>query len=287
MTQTLILSAIDNLGWPEIRIWAESLRNSGYYGHIAVVVYRTNGVDTELLVTKCHEYGILLHQANYSLAYQSIDALHKKYNEYPSLVCRDRFFEYWNLCTSLDTTYDWVLSTDARDVIFQKDPNEFLKSGFFGADIIASCEDQFYNNESWGKSDFKKAYGDTIYKLVGDKLILNAGVIAVRGHFAADFFITLYSMCDSSNTSAGDQAAYNLLLNTSLKDKVYVTPHQLDWACQIGTTLDPLKPHLTITHPPSFDSSGVVKNYMGHPYHIVHQWDRNPTLKKIILNRYI
>ncbi len=281
----LIISSIDNLGWPEIRIWAESLRASGYEDHIAIVVYRTNGVDTNLLKNKADEYGIYLHMADYSIIHPP-HKMHEKLNEYPSLVCRDRFLEYWNFCRCVDTDYKWVLSTDARDVIFQKNPNNFLNQLFDGEEILASCEDQIYNNESWGESDFKKAYGNFIYQIVGDKLILNAGVMAVRGEIAADFFLNIYSLCDSSNTSAGDQAAYNLLLNTSFKDRIRIISHDYNWACQIGTTLDPHKPHLTITNPPTFDSSGIVKNYIGESYHIVHQWDRNPTLKKIIMERY-
>jgi hypothetical protein len=280
----LVLTAIDNLGWPEIRIWAESLRGSGYAGDIAIMVYRTDNVDVDLLTTKCEEHNIKL-----VLCTHDINGNEINHHEHPygsSLVCRNRFFHYWQYLTQKDTPSPiWVISTDARDVVFQDNPIHYIDC-LDGETILASSEGQKYKDEEWNKSDLIKAFGPFVYQQFEDVVVCNAGVMAIDGAHAADMFLHIYLMSCRTNTSAGDQAAYNLLLDSKL---AFVATHNMDWACQIGTTLDPHKPHLMKTlqeELPYFDENGIVYNYEDMPYYIVHQYDRNPELKRLVEKRY-
>ena len=61
------------------------------------------------------------------------------------------------------------------------------------------------------------------------------------------------------------------------------------WACQLGTTMDPNKidafrPHLLETEPKV--RNGLVFTNKDIKYHIVHQYDRIPSLKKYIDEKY-
>lgn len=289
MLKDLVITSIDNYGWNEIKIWARSLRESGYDGDAVVLCYRT---PDESLYTHFEKYNISAYQIDFN--YDCYPINHKEQPQHKSMVCRNRFFHMWWFLTNSTEKYRWVISTDARDVVFQRNPCEWLNftdPALSDSDIVASSEAQFYKNEPWNAEDQSNTFGPIVFKLLMEnKIVRNAGVITVRGDKAANLFLNIYFTSKHHTGAAGDQAAYNLLLSTLLSDVTWTTTHESYYACQIGTTIDPHKPfhkETAIESLPYYDElTGLVYTSNSRLFTIVHQWDRDPKLKSLIEMRY-
>jgi hypothetical protein len=57
----LIIGAADNYEWQHVRIWATSIKQSGFEGDVVLLAYRV----TEELVRKCQELGIYVVQVDH------------------------------------------------------------------------------------------------------------------------------------------------------------------------------------------------------------------------------
>jgi len=91
--------------------------------------------------------------------------------------------------------------------------------------------------------------------------------------------------------SQPDQAALNILIHTHpFLNEVLFANQEDKWCCQLGTTLDPkIKEKYTPFHLepiPTYDNNGNVYNSKNELFYLVHQYDRVPELKNLILNKF-
>lgn len=274
----LVIGSGYNLNWNQIAVWAKSLRASGYTDD-AILVYfgnPTEDVKTELA------------KLNISIAYFADLPLNQN-------ICVIRFGAYARLLMTAPKQYDWVLATDISDVVFQKNPMDFLsKTSFNNIDHVASSENLVYGNEPWGQQNLVLSFGNELYEFMMHNTIFNAGVIAARHNRMSDLSELIWQTCQGRQQhvfggGGPDQAAYNFLLNLpTINRKTHLGLHDEPWACQCGTNLDPRKTDL-IQHlqepAPKFDGENVVTS-SGIQYHIVHQYNRVPELKEYFERKY-
>lgn len=287
----LVVTSLDRFGWKELEVWARSLRASGYNGDALAIVYRFTDPQ---LVEQANKYNINLIHAE--LGYDSNPINHQEQPQHASMVCRNRFFHLWWYLQDKTNIYRWVVSTDARDVVFQDNPHRKLDTyqSYYDDEnvwVLASSEGQVYEKEPWNAEDQSNTFGPIVWNLLmKNQLVKNAGVMTIKGSRAADVFLNIYFMSKHYSGAAGDQAAYNLLLASTLKNHV-VTLHFNDaWVCQCGTILDPTKP----SHQSTFMETGVPRmqfdgtfiTHDGRPFTIVHQYDRVPEAKQLIERKY-
>lgn len=284
----LVMTSIDRFGWDEVKVWATSLRKTGYTGDIVAIVYRHSDAR---LVTESQKLDITLMEATVGWDGRPID--HSEQPRHPSMVCRNRFFHMWWYLQDKKDMYRWIISTDVRDVIFQRNPSIHLDSLEIESHIkiLASSEGQIYKEEPWNAEDQSNAFGPVVWSLtMSNHKVVNAGVMTVRGSDAADIYLNIYFTSKHHPDAAADQAAYNLLTETSLKDVTMVLKHDTAWACQCGTVLDPSKPFHKQTFKeelPKFTNDGLFVTTNGTPFTIVHQYDRIPGVKEIIERKYL
>lgn len=281
--KNLVIGSAHSLTWEQCRVWAKSLRASGYTGDAFLVYFGDVPPDLQ----------------------QNLSPLNITIVPFVSLqqtqnVCVARFAAYNAVLHHSPLKYDWVTATDVTDVVFQKNPDDFINNldkhpiGGLNYIHIASSENLTYEQEAWGKNNLILSFGHDHYESMQNNTIFNAGVISAQQFRMEDICDLIFQMCVGRPqfTPGGggpDQAAYNVLLGKpSLNYRTFYTYHDNDWACQCGTTMDPNKPQYQAMSDgplPKFNGDAVV-NSKGDIYHIVHQYNRVPELKEYFERKY-
>lgn len=292
MGKNLVIGNASGYTWDKVKYWVNSLKKTDYDGDIALCVSDVNAetiqkFNSEGILT--FAYGIKNEDGSYSLP---------KDGTAPHVV---RFFYMWLVLNKL-SDYDFVVSTDVRDVIFQKNPVVELPPE---KKLVVSSEGMWYKDEPWGNRNILEAYGPFFQNLLGEKDIYNVGVVAGRYEHVKNLFLNIFLMSINRPIPVVDQASYNMIhhMMTS-KDELLIDPPA--WAIQLGTTpkavlegtsgdLAYLVKNGTISSddyqksyhgPLVFDYGGKVTNNKSEEFAIVHQWDRVPELNDAVKVMY-
>jgi hypothetical protein len=194
-----------------------------------------------------------------------------------------RFLSIYNYLFNHSKQYEYVVTTDVKDVYFQTNPFEYL----IGCKLVIASEGLKYKNEPWGNENLYQAYGRYVYEQFKDNEIFNVGTFGGKSEYVKDMVFHIFTNGINRPIPIVDQAVFNVLINTQpFKDIVTKTN---DWAAELGTIMDPLKieefrPNLLFAEP-SFEN-GLVKDSAGNIFPIVHQYDRVPVLKKFVQEKY-
>jgi len=213
-------------------------------------------------------------------------------------ICVVRFFVYYSYLRQNSNKYRAVIATDVTDVVFQRNPSEFIDKqisdeGIYES-IILSGENIKYNDELWGRNNLNLSFGSIALDRLKNLEIVNCGVLAGTQELMEDLFINIHIACEGKpqhiqGGGGPDQAALNYIMNLLPYRKVRkIMNHDAGWACQVGTTADPNKvyDHVNINPNPMIDGDVVVTS-QGDPYYIVHQYNRNSLWKDRILTKYV
>ena len=179
--------------------------------------------------------------------------------------------------------YEYVVTTDVKDVYFQADPFKFLVD----RKLVVASEGLKYKDEPWGNENLHQAYGPYVYEKFKDNEIFNVGTFGGKSEYVKDMVFHIFTNGINRPISICDQAVFNVLINTQpFKDIVTETD---SWAAELGTIMDPSKieqfrPNLIFSEPVFED--GLLKDCTGFTYPIVHQYDRVPVLKKFVQEKY-
>ncbi|MEX0595121.1 MAG: hypothetical protein WD512_01385 [Candidatus Paceibacterota bacterium] len=225
----------------------------------------------------------------------------------------DRFFDVSDFLKTFDEEVRYVISTDVRDVIFQRNPSEWLEENMGDAEVVVSGEGFKYEDEPWSRNNMITAFGSEQYEFMRDKPIHCAGVIAGTKEGIIRLFDEIWFACQGKppyvpGGGGPDQSAFNIILNTQYDlVRVKYTTNDDTWACQLGTTvpaikagsgdighefakryfsglyLDEVKQKM-LAKEPKLDGKTILNND-GKPYYIIHQYDRIPEWRDTILER--
>ena len=188
--------------------------------------------------------------------------------------------------------YEYVVTTDVKDVYFQTDPFVWLYDylDFDEKTLVAGSESMLYKDEPWGNENLLQTYGPYIHNIFKENEIYNVGTIGGFSEYVKDLVFNIFTNAINRPIPIVDQAVYNVLLQTQpYKDKTYFAKQSEGWACQAGTTVDPSKidkfrPFLLEAEP--FFKDGIVRTSYGETFCIVHQYDRVPEWKKFVQEKY-
>lgn len=272
----LIIGCSTNYTWDTLKYWVKSIKATQFKGKIVLVLMNCDA-DT---LTRLINEGVEI------LAFAQDEEKNLVYNpEHNIPVHVDRFMhihEY--LCLHPDFRY--VITTDVKDVIFQKNPVEWLEKNLGENNCVFSSESITYENEPWGDKNLVETFGPYIYKKFKKNEIFNVGVLA--GKYEAIKALTLNIFVNAINRPIGicDQSTFNFLISQEpyISRNLYSRSED-GWACQLGTTADPSKiekfrPFLLEPSPKMKDGKVVTSDEK--EFTIVHQYDRVPEWKKII-----
>ena len=262
----LVISATTGLSWDDLEVWAVSLAHSGFNGVKAMIVYD----DNQDVISNLRK-----------LDFQVLQ---------PSLqgpVYNRRFLDFHNSVKNSIDNIRYLIATDCRDVYFETDPIAWLETNL-KKPFIASSESIQYKNEAWNYGNMKTSFPD-FYTRMENKCVYNVGVLAGESRYISDICLSIYLMTQASGHSVSDQSSYNFMLSMEpYASSVQIVSSEDGFACQAGTVADPSKiekfrPFLLEPEPKLI--GGVVTTSQGEIYPIVHQYDRVPEWRTVILDK--
>jgi len=279
MKKDLIITTIsDNYVWIDIKNWFYSLKRTGFEGDILILGYNFQSEDHEFLRQ------LRLAGANIILPKNDYRAENTKFFEWHSgkvnpnnankLIHNVRLFHIWQYFTETNSAdkYRRVIFTDGRDIVFQSNPTEWLDINL-NKDILVPSEYVTYENEPWNQNNAMINYGPYIYHyILKNKPACNVGSFACTAEICADFCLIMYLM--ANNIGHADQPAFNILINTLLRDRTQTVDYRDSWALQIGAIINNIHDIAT------FENGIISSRETNQAYCIIHQYDRVPEYKK-------
>lgn len=274
----LIIGASTGYTWDTLKYWVNSINQCGFEG------------DKVLILMNCdRETTMKVANAGFTIIGFEQDAqgnLVYKHEGIPVHV--ERFIHiYEHLCR---TDYRYVITTDVKDVIFQKNPIEFIEENIGDKNLMFASESLRYKDEAWGNQNLLETYGKYIYDKFKDNEIYNVGVLAGTGSAMRDLCINIFTAAINRPIPICDQSTFNFMISQHpYTDTSKYMKSEDGWACQLGTTGDPskieqFKPYL-LEKTPIFEDGKVWTSH-GYEFTIVHQYDRVPEWRKVIEKTY-
>lgn len=262
----IIFGCITKYKPEDIRPYVESIDQSGFKGGKVMLVYDVPQETIDYLKSKGWDlYGSQLQQH----------------------IILQRFRDAYKVLDNyLDETIIW---TDVKDVIFQKDPTEWIVENM-SSEILSFSECITFKDDDWATVNAGTSF-PMEWEWLKEKTSYCAGTIVGVGHALKDLFLEIYrwSMTSSNPQQLGDQAAYNVLINLNhFKENVQFVNQEEGLITQLGTVWvkrnqfgDKL-----LEPKPILNEGGLLTNQNGDVFSIVHQYDRDPQLKQNFLEKY-
>lgn len=276
MEKNLIIGAFTGYNYAQLKPWVESIDESGFVGDKVVIVFETDQETVDKLVSK-----------NFNVILANPDSL----KQIPIHVAR--FFFIYDYLRENWEKYKFVITTDMKDVYFQKNPVEWLENKInaeSGYKIVAGSESLKYKDEPWGNENLMQTYGQHIYEQFKECEIYNVGTLGGQSEYIKDLCFNIFLLAINRPIPIVDQAVFNVLIQTQpFKDITYFAKQKDGWACQAGTTVDPSKIEYfrsnLLEKEPIWENN-KVKTSLGEEFYIVHQYDRVPDWKQFITEKY-
>ena len=254
----LVISAIANYLPEKIKIYVESLNDSGFEGDKIMICYNLPSETIEYLTTKGWEcYGAEL-------------------QGHPHMK---RLIDMWWFLQNDERKWNRIITTDVRDIVWQTNPSNWLFENL-KSEIIVASECIKNEDEPWAHKNIHEGYGPIFWDSIKQNVVANVGVIAGKYQSVKDLLQLVWLVSQAGDTRHfTDQSALNLIINNSLlSNKIQLNS---DFALQVDTlTKDNRFEKKTYSIENEIVMNGEI------PYVLVHQYDRNEELKYLIENKY-
>ena len=286
----LIIGGASNYSWQELKYWINSIKKSGFQGDVVLVA--TN-ISAETITTLTNK-GVILS----IYGEKQPDGSYKAHSNGVPHV--ERFFYIWNFLNSIKEEYRYVIATDTRDVVFNKNPSDWLEMflGLTTNKLVVSPEGLKYKDEPWGNQNLLDTFGPYFHNILKEKMIYNVGTIAGNADYVKDLFLMIFQMSVNRPIPIVDQAVFNFLINYEpYKSDLYRTTNADEWAIQLGTTLEAIQegngdigrickqnPTELVSYQLKYTDKQPDLDNLN--YVIIHQYDRISRLKEKIQKLY-
>jgi hypothetical protein len=270
----VIVGCIAKYNFNDIAAWVNSLASSGFRGRRVIIHL---DVDSNT-IAELERRG-----------FETYDAapLHSVVN--PALkrpvhgaeISVNRFYYIWYFLSQQRSNMPpprYLCTTDVRDVIFQRDPSQWIEQHLGPKRLLVGSESLRFQDEPWGAKTLQDSYGPDVWKALHSKLIYCAGVIAGEFQTVIDLSLQIYLMSPGYRVHFCDQMALNVLLSSrAYQDITCFASLGDNWACHAGALSNReliKRAEADLSYPtPRFDGK-FVRTSSGEIYTIVHQYDR-------------
>ena len=273
MAKDLIIGAYSNYKFDLLKPWINSIKETGFNGDIVLIA-----IDPDpITVDQIEKTGVKVVKVK---------------NRDNMMIHMLRFLYIYNFLKNFGSSYRYVITTDVRDVIFQKNPSEYLQKVFGSKDkgIIAQSEAIKIKDEAWNRDNIITNFGQYFYMDVSENEVYNVGLLSGTTEYIKDLCFHLYQMSSNRRDWVADQAAYNMLLSYKPWSDIAIKTKLSDaWAINAHVTNKPdqmneFGPYLLEKRP--YMKDGIVYNAEGKPFTIVHQYDRVPEWMEFYMNKF-
>lgn len=259
-----IIGCITKYNILDIKPYVESINRSGFSGEKLMLCYEVSN-DT---IAYLQKNGWLVVEA-----------------ELQEHIILQRFRDVYALLQYYET--DIIIWTDVKDVIFQRNPTEWLKQNMTGQ-ILAFSECIKLKDDAWAVVNTGTSFPMEWEFGIKEQVSYCAGTIIGKRDSIRDLFIEIYrwSKTTANPQQLSDQAAYNVLLRLEhFKSSVQFVSQEEGCITQLGTVWVK-RNELPITEPTPVYKDGKFYNQKGEEFCIVHQYDRDPIVKNDVIKRY-
>ena len=262
----IILGCITKYKPEDIKPFVESIEQTGYKGKKVMMVYEVPQETIDYLKSK----GWDLYQ-----------------NELQQHIILQRFRDIYKLLEQFPN--EEVIWCDVKDVIFQKDPTDWIELNMDDP-ILSFSECITMKDDPWACVNSGTSF-PLEWEWLQNKVSYCAGTIVGDSDYLKDLFINIYrwSMTSANPDQLSDQAAYNVLINLNpIADSVQKVNQEEGFVTQLGTVLvkkDEFKDVL-LEPTPIVSSDYIVSNQNGEVFPLIHQYDRIPEFKNFIYQKY-
>ena len=289
MAKDIIIGGASNYSWEHLKYWVNSIAKSGFTGDVILIA--TNITKETIDKLSEREVKVSLYgkrQEDGSFKADSKGAPHV-----------ERFFYIWNTLNQLNKNeYRYVITTDTRDVVFGKNPSDWLRANLKHKMLVCSSEGLKYEDEPWGNQNLLETFGPFFHNILKGNLIYNVGTIAGEFDYVKDLLLMIFQMSINRPIPIVDQAVFNFLIQQEpYKDVIHKAANKDRWAVQLGTSLAAVKsghgdigkicqqnPTELISYQMKYtDDQPDVDNL---DFTIIHQYDRVNGLKDKIEKLY-
>jgi hypothetical protein len=280
-----VVGCIAGLSFAQLAPWIGSLEASGFRGR-KIVIYLYVHDDT---LAELRERGFEIYDAAplHGEAHRNL-----RRNSDPEEISVNRFFYIWHFLSQVapEPQIRNVISTDASDVIFQRNPTDWLEKHLGQKKLVVGSESLRFEDEPWGASTMMECFGSRVWEAYRRNLIYNAGSFAGEYRTVIDLALQMYLLAPGDRVLYSDQQALNLLLGSKIYQDVTLFASPEDgWACQAGTMADPILLKTVraqlLTSEPRFDGE-IVRTSAGEAFTIVHQYNRVPAWNNRLKEKY-
>lgn len=289
MAKDIIIGGASNYSWDQLKYWVNSIAESGFTGDVILIATNI----TKETIDKLSERGVKVslygkRQEDGSFKADSKGAPHV-----------ERFFYIWNTLNQLNKNeYRYVITTDTRDVVFGKNPSDWLRANLKHKMLVCSSEGLKYEDEPWGNQNLLETFGPFFHNILKGNIIYNVGTIAGEFDYVKDLLLMIFQMSINRPIPIVDQAVFNFLIQQEpYKDVIHKAANKDRWAVQLGTSLAAVKsghgdigkicqqnPTELISYQMKYtDDQPDVDNL---DFTIIHQYDRVNGLKDKIEKLY-
>lgn len=275
----LIIGCSTNYDWDKLKYWINSINKSGFKG------------DKVLILMNCDaETAFKVHEAGFKIIGFNQDEKGNLTHESPLMVHVERFLHIYNYLKETKNQYRYVITTDVKDVVFQRNPTEWLDQNIGQQDLVFSSESILYKHEPWGDQNLLDTYGPFIHNILRENEIYNVGVLAGYAYAIKDLVFNIFVACMQARIAICDQSTFNFMVSqNAYVNNGYYARSENGWAAQLGTTGDPSKSEQFdpfLLEPKPKMENGEIVTSKGIPFTIVHQYDRCPYWKEVIEVKY-
>ncbi len=261
----IIFGCITKYSPDDIRPYVESIQQSGFSGEKVMLVYDVPQETISYLKSKgWNLYGADLQQH----------------------IILQRFVDVYKILENYED--EIVIWTDVKDVIFQKDPTQWIEKNM-KKEILSFSECVRFKDDSWAVVNAGTSF-PMEWEWLQDKVSYCAGTIVGKGYALKDLFIEIYrwSLTTANLEQLADQAAYNVLINLNhFKENVQFIDQEQGFVTQLGTVF--IKKDYfgnKLLEPTPIYKNGRFYNQKDDEFVIVHQYDRDPIIKEQIYKKY-
>lgn len=270
----LIIGCSSNYNWDRIKFWVNSINRSGFTGDKVLILMNCDRNTVEKILNSGFEI----------ISFNQDNKGNLVYRPENHAIQVERYLHIYNYLRDKD--YRYVITTDTKDVVFQKNPIEFIEENLGNSNLLCSSESILYKDEPWNNSNLLEAFGPFFHNIFKNNVVYNSGVIAGNGCAIRDLAANVFAMATNRPALFIDQAVYNFIISQEpyLSTSRYIKSED-GWAAQLGgTAVEKFKPFLLEPSPSLYDNNIVTSQ--GKIFTIVHQYDRIPGWKEIIEEKF-
>lgn len=262
----IIIGAISKYSIQEIEPYVESVEKCGFLGKKIMIVYDDVSEETcNYLTQKGWE----------------IHLFHLWYHHVHVQRLRDAYI------TLKDYTDDEVvIFTDVRDVIFQKNPKDWIEKNM-KKDILAFSECIKYHNDPWAINNVTTSF-PLEWEFLQHKTSYCIGVVIGKCNVLKDLFLSIFrwSMNTLNPIEMADQTSFNILISmNNFKNVVQFVNQEEGFVTHLNTVWVE-KSRFNLLEPTPIFKNDKFYNQNGEEFVIVHQYNRDVNLNNTIRKIY-